>query len=107
MARYAGENRRRMVAVALLAGVLLIALVIATGGSVPFGGSSTSPPPPAPVIPAPGAAATATPLPPRAGVKGTLSLSVQHLSGSIRRFRYTIHSLGKVPIAGFQINSGA
>lgn len=31
-------------------------------------------------------------------------MTVKHLSGHTYRFTYTVHDLGKTPIAGFQIN---
>jgi hypothetical protein len=92
-----GENSRRLVAGALLAVAILLALFIATGGSLPsFSSPSSSAPP---------AASGNTPAP--QPVQGSLTVSSHHLHGDLWSFAYTIHNSGKVPIAGVQINGPA
>jgi hypothetical protein len=84
---------------------LLIAIVIGMG-TVTFGSpgsvaSVTVPPALAPTVTAQPAATA----PPASGaVKGTVTVSVKHLKGHTYRFSYTVHDVGKTPIAGFQIN---
>lgn len=90
---------RRIVAVAILAVAVLAGLFIASGGSLPGGGSSSSPP-------ASGAGAGSPTPAPSGKVQGTLTASARHLVKSAWEFSYTIHNTGKVPIAGLQINGG-
>lgn len=92
---------RRVVAVALLAGALLIGLVIATGGGLSGGGSS--PPPPAAPSPAPAASTRV----PSGTIEGTLTGTARRIGGSAWQFNYRIKNRGKVPIAGLQLNGPA
>jgi hypothetical protein len=94
------QNVTRLVAVALVAGAILVALVIATGGGSAGPSGSSAPP----------AAPTAAPAPPTqpavaGAVKGTVRVQARHLHGSTWQFVYTVRNTGKVPIAGFQLNA--
>jgi len=88
----------RLIAIALLAGLILLALVIATGGGFSSPASSPPPPPAAPVAQAPT-------VPAGGHMRGTVTLSVHHLNGRTWRFQYTVRNTGTVPIAGFEINA--
>lgn len=87
----------RLVAIALLAGLILLALVVATGGGFPGQGTSGPPPPPVaqepPTVPAGGQ------------MHGAVTISLHHLGGHTWRFLYVVRNTGSVPIAGFQINA--
>lgn len=95
-------SARRLIVVALIAAALLLALVIAMGGTTlpsPTSGAITTPPTSAP------APTSAPQTQPAGAVKGTVTATAQHLSGHTWRFRYVVHNTGKVPIAGFEINT--
>jgi hypothetical protein len=88
----------KMVVSALSPLVLLVALVIATGGGNIFGGSSPSAPQ------GPAQTISPTSAPSRLAVRGTVMVASRHIKGHLWRFTYTVQNLGKTPIAGFQIN---
>ena len=89
----------KMVVSALSPLVLLVALVIATGGGNIFGGSSSNPP----QVQGPGTIQP-TPVPARESVQGSVTAAAAHIKGRLWRFTYNIHNTGRTPIAGFQIN---
>lgn len=89
-----GASSRRTVLAAVFAGVILIGLVLATGGGFSTSTSPQSPPPPPP----PKQSGTPTPM------RGTVRLAVRHLTGHTYSFTYTVHNAGKLPVAGFQLN---
>jgi hypothetical protein len=96
-------SNRRLVVIAILAGAILLALIIATGGG--FQSPQSSPAPagnPAPANNPP----TTAPAPQAASgtIQGTVSVQTSHLSGHAWQFIYTVRDTGKDPIAGFQIN---
>ena len=93
------QNMTRLVAIALVAGAVLLALVIATGGASTGPSSSSAPPVPT------AAPASPTQAPATGPVKGTVQVQARHLRGSTWQFVYTVRNTGTVPIAGFQLNA--
>lgn len=89
----------RLVAVALLAGLVLVALVLATGGGFQTSGSSA---PSQPVATQP--TKKGTTVTPGGAVRGAVSVKVRHLGGHAYEFQYTVRNLGSSTIGGFQIN---
>ena len=89
----------RLVAITLLAGAVLVALVLATGGGFQTSGSSSSNQPVATQSSSqPTAVASGT-------VHGIVTASVKRLHGHTYQFRYTVRNTGSDTIAGFQVNS--
>jgi hypothetical protein len=98
-------STRRLIVVALVAAAILLALVIAMGGTTlpsPTAGAITSPP-----TSAPSAAPTGGPTQPSGAVKGTVTVSVRHVSRHTWHFIYAVRNAGKVPIAGFELNAAS
>lgn len=98
----AGKNRRLLVS-AVLPAVLLIGLVLASGGN-PFGGGDNGPPTAAPSVNATPAAIATTTSPVTGVVKGSVTVSVHKVKADTYVFTYTVHDTGSTPIAGFQLN---
>jgi hypothetical protein len=96
------SNSRRLIAVAVIAGAVLLALVIATGGSLSGPGGSGAAPP---TIVPPAVAPTAIPLGAGGTIKGAVTVSAHHLKRHTWRFIYTVRDTGKLPIGGFQLNA--
>jgi hypothetical protein len=95
------RGNRKLIASALLPLGILGAVVIATGGDLFGGGSSgtttvvgTAPPP----------ASTVTPTS-ASKLQGTVTTAVNHGSGPLWQFTYTVHNTGKTPLGGFQLNA--
>ena len=90
----------RTVAIALVAGAILVALVIASGGGL----STSSSPTPAPAPPAtPVPAVSTAPPAPGGGLRGTVTVKVDHVSRTTWQFIYGVKNTGTVPIAGFEL----
>ena len=95
------QNKQRLIVVAVLAGAILLALVLASGGGTSLPGSGSSEPTaavPTAVI------STATAAPAENPVQGLVTVSYKHLKGHTWRFLYTVRNTGKTAIAGFQLN---
>ncbi len=84
------RHNPRLLTTILLALAVLIAIILATGGSSFFGNGAPS--------------IGATPTVPPERVTGIVSAQVRHLSGHLWQFTYTVHNQGRTPIAGFQLN---
>lgn len=92
-------SHTRLIVILLVALTLLLALVVATGG-----GSSGSSNPPATIAPI----VTSPPLQISAQqVRGRVTVRVKRVGPQTWRFVYQVRNTGPIPIAGFQINSGA
>jgi hypothetical protein len=93
------SSNARLIAIAVLAAVLLLALIVATGGglSVPSTATPTSAP----------AAEGPTPGPASGQIKGTVSVQARQVSGHTWQFLYTVVDTGNTPIGGFQLNTPA
>lgn len=95
-------SKRRLIVIAVLATAILLALVIAMGGtSIPTPGAAgaiTS-------IPAPTVAPAVSMAP--NPVRGVVTVTSTHLRGQTWRFRYTVRATGKTPIGGFQLNGNS
>jgi hypothetical protein len=90
---------RRLIAAIIIAAAILFAVIIGMGTvtfSSPGSVGSVTVPPQTAIAP--------TAAPPQGSVQGTVSVSVQRLSGHTFRFRYTVRDTGRTPIAGFQLN---
>lgn len=86
----------RLIAIVLLAGAVLVAVVIATGGT-----NSTSSPGPTSGPATPVAQSTG----PVLQIQGAVTVSVRHLAGHTWEFWYRVRNTGRVPLAGFEISS--
>ena len=85
----------RLIAIALLAGAILLALVLATGGLQNSGSSAPA------LVPT-----SAQPTPVFSGeVHGIVTVRSEHLAGQTWRFVYTVRNTGTVPVGGFELSS--
>ena len=92
------SRTRRLVGTVVLPAAILIVLLLASGNNF-FSGEST---PAAPV--SENATAGVPPTSAAGRIQAMVSVAIHPLGGQTYRYTYTVRNVGKVPIAGFQIN---